>query len=224
LVGIQALAAQSAEINIFAPTMDQVNARFARIQQEIDRLRAAGLNNAADLMAGKLQHFKDQLTGSAPSLIGGPELDVVTLYEGARETGNAVVVVRPTDRPVMLALNSYEPVNWTVNLVPGARLKKVIVSGYDAAFPPANIPANVPVEVYSQATEPSKDFFLYDRREREYPQDLQRLITLAGLPPSTFQRLYRYEDTPFSMDAHGPDRALTVHRVWTYRVPAIRQR
>src|SRR5213075_249701 len=93
----QALAVTSAENNPFAPTLDQVQARFARIQMEVDRLRAAGLNSAADAMGQNLQHFKDELAGRAPSLIAGEELDGVSVHAA----GNVTVRVHATGRPIV---------------------------------------------------------------------------------------------------------------------------
>jgi hypothetical protein len=222
VLSVDALAAQSAEINPFAPTIDQVNSRFLRIEQEVDRLRAAGLNNAADLMAGKLQHFKDQLAGRAPSLISGPELDVVSVYGGSAAGGIASVLVHRTERPVVLALTSYETVQWTVSLAPGASLSRIIVAGYEGAFPPANVPANVPVEVYSYATHGGAySFNLYDRLEREYPLRLQRLINLTGLFPSTSQEEFRYAGTPLAVGAGSAEWA--AQRVLTEMHPLYKE-
>src|SRR2546430_2599375 len=100
---VEALAATSPENTPIAATLDQVNARFARIQQEVDRLRSVGMTSSADDMAQRLQHFRDELAGRAPSLISGSELDDVSMYTG--DTGSPVVEIHPTDRPIVLALS-----------------------------------------------------------------------------------------------------------------------
>src|SRR5438034_10123809 len=113
-ISVDAMAAPSAEINPFASTYDQVNARITRIQQEVDRLRAAGMFAAADDMSRKLGHFRGELGGIEPSLVPGPELDAVGIY-----TANAdspIVQVHATDRPIVLALGAYELVHWTLQV------------------------------------------------------------------------------------------------------------
>src|SRR5687767_10677811 len=91
---LPAAAATSPQNNPFAPTMDQIDARFGRIEQEVQRLRAAGQKAEADQMAADLQHFRDLLAGSAPSRATGPQLDLVGTYD----PGTVNVNVAPTDR------------------------------------------------------------------------------------------------------------------------------
>jgi hypothetical protein len=49
---------------------------------------------------------------------------------GAKEAGTIVVRVRPSSKPVVLVLSSYEAVHWDLKLEPGARLAAVLVSSY----------------------------------------------------------------------------------------------
>lgn len=67
------------------------------------------------------------------------QIEGIGVYEGkekfmvpgqSRAMGKVTVNVRRSPRPVVLVLNSYEPVQWTVRLEPGARLGAVLVSGY----------------------------------------------------------------------------------------------
>src|SRR2546423_1599742 len=109
-ISLEVKAAPSAEINPFASTYDQVQARMARIQQEVDRLRAAGMFAAADDMSRKLGHFHGELGGIDPSLVPGPELDAIGMYTAYTDT--PIVEVRPSDRPIVLALGAYELVHW----------------------------------------------------------------------------------------------------------------
>src|SRR3954469_14425124 len=103
-ISLEAIGAPSAEINPFASTYAQVNARMARIQQEVDRLRAAGMFAAADDMSRKLGHFRGELGGIDSSLVPGPELDAVGMYTAYTDT--PIVEVRPSDRPIVLALGA----------------------------------------------------------------------------------------------------------------------
>src|SRR5205823_3309510 len=143
----------------FASTYDQVNARLARIQQEVDRLFAVGNFAAANDMSRELGHFRGELGGIEPSLIAGPELDAVGMYTANGDS--PIVEVRPTDRPVVLALGAYELVHWTLQVMPGASLQKVIVSGYDDVAMPGGVPAGVPVELSSHLTSGTGNYFYF---------------------------------------------------------------
>src|ERR1041385_9211602 len=101
-----AMGATSAEINPFASTQLQVDARLARVQQEVDRLRTAGMFSAATDLSKRLSHFQLELGGLEPSQISGPELDTIGIYTANGDT--AMVEVHPTDRPVVLSLSAYE--------------------------------------------------------------------------------------------------------------------
>ena len=48
----------------------------------------------------------------------------------SRWPGPITVIVRPADRPIVLVLTSYEAVTWNLNVMPGARLKAVLLGGY----------------------------------------------------------------------------------------------
>lgn len=49
---------------------------------------------------------------------------------GAHSMGAVEVLVRRSNKPVVLVLSSYEAVNWQLMLAPGAQLAAVMVSGY----------------------------------------------------------------------------------------------
>lgn len=78
---------------------------------------------------------------SAPGLSGVPadaQVHMVGVYEGQGpfrpgmgrpERRNVRVLVRPSARPVVLVLSSYEPVNWMV-VNAGAQISAVLLSGY----------------------------------------------------------------------------------------------
>ena len=82
----------------------------------------------------------------------GPELHILGVYETNSDhsymnhpTGTGTVHV---DRKgsVVLALSSYEPVDWTVTVGPDTVLERVILNGYHDQT--AVVPAGVPVDTY----------------------------------------------------------------------------
>jgi hypothetical protein len=54
------------------------------------------------------------------------ELHLIGSYSGSGR-----IVIGPTDKPVVLALSSYKPSMWRIELQPGARLQKIILFGRD---------------------------------------------------------------------------------------------
>lgn len=68
---------------------------------------------------------------------GDKELHLIGVYEatsahgnGARTTGTVEVNVERQNKPIILALSAYEPINWNVTVEPGAVIEKIIVNGY----------------------------------------------------------------------------------------------
>jgi hypothetical protein len=193
-----AMGAMSAEINPFVSTQLQVDARMARIQQEVDRLRAAGQFAAANDLSNRLAHFQRERGGIEGSLIAGPELDAVGMYTANGDT--PIVQVRPSDRPVVLALGAYELVHWTVQVFPGANLQKVIVSGYDGAEMPSGVPAGVPVELSSyNTTGVGTYFYFYNKSQTSFTDAVKTMYQKTGLPPTTTQMLEHYLGQPFAV-------------------------
>jgi outer membrane murein-binding lipoprotein Lpp len=204
----------NAERDYLAPSVQQVEARFARVQREVDRLRAAGQAADADAMAARLQHFRDELAGLVPSSAPGPELNLVGVYDAGRQ----VVNVEPSDRPIVLALGSYERTNWTVNLAPGANLQKVLVSsGSGNPITPAGVPSSVPVELYGSA---SPRFSIYRKDTSRYPNAARVLFQLTGLPVATAQGRYT-PGQPFGVGGASPEWA--AQRVLSEMVPLYNQ-
>ncbi len=67
------------------------------------------------------------------------QIEAVGVYQGetgamraeaGRRTGNVLVHVRRSAKPLVLVLSSYEPVRWSLVMEPGAKLSAVLVSGY----------------------------------------------------------------------------------------------
>lgn len=72
---------------------------------------------------------------------GDYELHVVSSYEGSGK-----VLVGPTDKPVVLVLASYEPSRWQAMLLPGSKLERVILLGFERGQRVTGLPATVAVE------------------------------------------------------------------------------
>jgi len=186
------MAAQSAEINPFAATQLQVDARMARIQQEVDRLLAEGMFTAAELMSRRLGHFQLERAGLEASQVPGPELDAVAVYSGSPN-----VQIHATDRPVVLALGGNDLIQWSLTVDAGANLQKVIVSGHNGATLPIGVPAGVPVEFHSP---PSSIYFSYfSKTDGSFGEAAKTMYAITGLAPSSMQSLANYQGQPFSI-------------------------
>jgi RNA polymerase sigma factor (sigma-70 family) len=104
------------------------------------------------------------------------------------------VEVRPTPKPVTLVLTSYFSVDWHVKLADGARLKNVIVSGYNPQEI-QGVPAGVPVVNRSYFPDDGsrrKDgwFWAYQWNTVACREMVRRLNDLTGLPVASFQGTY----------------------------------
>ncbi|MGL5059332.1 MAG: hypothetical protein ACRC62_05055 [Microcoleus sp.] len=69
---------------------------------------------------------------------GDKELHLIGVYEASSEHGNGKqtigaveVKVERQNKPIILALSSYEPIDWKVNVAPGAVIEKIVVNGYN---------------------------------------------------------------------------------------------
>jgi predicted esterase len=121
------------------------------------------------------------------------ELHVIGAY-GAKggDGGRVDVEVRPTDRPVVLVLTSYYSVDWHVKLAEGARVKKVLVSGYFAQEI-EGLPADVPLVNQSYFPEDGSRrkggwFYPGQWNTPQWREMVRRLNEMTGLPVATFQR------------------------------------
>jgi hypothetical protein len=68
---------------------------------------------------------------------GDRELHLIGVYEATSEHGNGQrskgaieVKVERQNKPIILALSAYEPINWNVTVEPGAAIEKIVVNGY----------------------------------------------------------------------------------------------
>lgn len=69
------------------------------------------------------------------------EVHVVGSYEGSGR-----VLIKPTDKPVVLFLSSYESSRWQIELADGARLDRVLIQGYKPSQLVTGLPDGVSPE------------------------------------------------------------------------------
>lgn len=119
-----------------------------------------------------------------------PELHVISVYQGSG--GVIDVTVRARPRPVVLALTSYEPIEWRVTLEPGATIDRVLVSDFPggAASSVTGLPLGVTAEVieacgYGYGWEP-----LHNTGGGDLRSTISALRGLTGLAETTFQGCY----------------------------------
>ncbi len=130
----------------------------------------------------------------------GADLHVVSIY-WANTAQNGIPVdveVRPTGKPIVLALASYYSVLWKVKLAPGAQVKAVIIAGYyEQEF--EGVPTNIPVVGRFYFPDLKQGFFYaYKSDTPEYPQMVKKLNDLTGLFIATCQ--LAYAGTSFIVD------------------------
>ena len=194
-------AAPTPEFDPFAPAEQRVHAQFARIEQEIARLRNVGLSAQADEMRSDLSYFQLQLAGARPTRVDGPNLDWIGLYEGpggSTPPPPVDVTVQATDRPVILALTSFEPVNWRLNVQPGAQLDRVIVYGANGASMPVGLPGIVPIELYSRGTAHGL-VYAYEKNYDNFLTGIRGMHALTGFESISFQGAHSAEGRSFSI-------------------------
>jgi hypothetical protein len=125
-----------------AQPLDKVMADY-ELQQQLAKVKA--LTGGEEPSGAAIQGIPTG-AGAAP-LPGTPGLgdlpfdakvEIVGVYEGKRSTANSTsghpgrevrVLARASNRPIVLVLASYEPVNWIV-VNSGARISAVLLSGY----------------------------------------------------------------------------------------------
>jgi hypothetical protein len=132
--------------------------------------------------------------------LGDPQsgLECHSKYAGKPHTEKTVTVnISKTSAPIVLALMSYEPEKWKIIAEKGVNIQKVILSGYHGQDI-EGIPNNIPVDLYAYdssncklCTRQSGFFYTYEKNSAEYNKVVNKLYSLTGLTPSTFQGAYR---------------------------------
>jgi predicted esterase len=138
----------------------------------------------------------------------------VSIYwTGPGNNGSPVdVEVRPTGKPIVLALVAYGSVLWNVKIAEGARVNAVIVGGYYEQEI-EGVPPGIPV-AYKAYFPARNESFLYgfDWKSQECRSMVEKLNDMTGHPVSTFQG--EYTGASFVVDgARGRTFAQTERKV-----------
>jgi hypothetical protein len=117
-------------------------------------------------------------------------------WPGYQDPKEIRVEVRRTVAPVILALMSYEPAVWKLEVAPGARVERILLSGYHAQDI-EGAPGSAPVEVRTYRASACRVcqvkpgyFQAYDTASQDYRDAVQKLKTITGLEPKSFQGNY----------------------------------
>lgn len=98
-----------------------------------------------------------------------------------RVAGPIDVTVMRTSYPVVLVLTSYEPVNWRIQLAPGARLGAVLLFGYYES----SVVGHGDAKVHRGGR-----FYAYQRPSGEFDRLNREVISLTGQEINGFQGAY----------------------------------
>jgi RNA polymerase sigma factor (sigma-70 family) len=122
------------------------------------------------------------------ALAAGAELHLVSVNPSIGLDGLPVdVEVRPTPRPVVLVLSSYDSVLWNLKVADGARVKAVILGGYSEQEI-EGLPAGIPVVFRTYYPDNKRDFFYaFHSDTAEYRRMVDGLNAMTGLLVSTAQ-------------------------------------
>ena len=142
----------------------------------------------------------DDFSSYVGSSNGNKELHLIGVYEatsehgnGNRATGAIEVKVERRNKPIILALSAYEPVNWNVTLEPGAVIEKIIVNGYYNQT--VSGVSGVPIQVHTEeATGNFIGNFIYKwgaTPESNTPSLVTQLEQMNGTSLTSFQGCYR---------------------------------
>lgn len=107
-----------------------------------------------------------------------------------RVAGAIDVTVMRTGYPVVLVLSSYEPVNWRIQLAPGAALSAVLLFGYHES----SVVGQGGARIHRGGT-----LYAYNRQSSEFERLNREVAKLTGLDINHFQGVYAA--TNFSVGA-----------------------
>lgn len=157
------------------------NRKVAEVHAAIASLREIEKNGPAEQLASKL----DQVVSIARGLEEDElSIDPVLCLVGTHSGDKAVVQVTQTNRPVVLAVSSYNRSTWKVEVAPDAQVLKVIAAGYHEQFV-EGLPEGVPVETYSY-DQRNDGFYVDEEDDPKLPRAVERLREVTGLELSTF--------------------------------------
>ncbi len=137
------------------------------------------------------------------SLSGNKELHLIAAYEATspQDNGNPSknaieVKVQRQNKPIILALSAYAPINWNVTIEPGAVIEKIIISGYEKQT--ISGVTGIPIEKYSYketGNSLSEGNFMYQWESTtdstNSPSIVTKLEQISQTNLTSFQGCYR---------------------------------
>jgi hypothetical protein len=128
-------------------------------------------------------------SGLLPRLARTAQVEAVSVYEAVamrapcapRSHGPVKVLVKPAIRPVVLVLSSHQTVAWELDLVPGAQLAAVLISGYGESTV-----AGAGTALVSSIG----GFYAFKRGSAEFKHLEQEVMRCTGRNIENFQSVY----------------------------------
>jgi len=164
----------------------------------------------------------DDFSAYVGSSSSDKELHLIGVYEATADHGNGnraksalanpskrlEIKVERRNKPMILALSAYEPINWNVTVEPGAVIEKIIVNGYNNQT--VSGVSGIPIEKHSYAeTGEYIGNFIYKWAAPPESTDTPSLVTklqeINGTSLTSFQGCYR--GTNFSIKGEQPQTA-----------------
>lgn len=114
-------------------------------------------------------------------------------YAGQRTVNAITVNVRRGQKPVVLALMSYEPVLWKIDGADSGNIQQIILAGYygqDIAGVPASVPVIAQTHEASTCQSCARQaghFYAYDEKSSQYRNAIDKLEAQTGLRLASFQ-------------------------------------
>lgn len=171
------------------------------LEEEAARLGREGKEKAATELSAKVKRWQDELAGRELAPRAEPELHLVGVNEGLfpngpKKFGTVKVQVEIKDSPVVLAMCAMKSVRWELMVGEGVRLQRIILMGSEAQEV-VGAPMGVPVERHDKGSPGSSPPYIYAYQEGEkYKQVQEALLTLTGLPVSTFTGISQAPEAP----------------------------
>jgi beta-lactamase regulating signal transducer with metallopeptidase domain len=190
------------------PATVQIPEITGAIREELARL---GTGGPAGAWRERLASLEAELAGPLKSARGAErELHAVGVYEGEHAPGvghHAVGTVRVrVERagvPVTLALSSYEPVDWEIDVADGVVLERVLVTGYYRQR--VHGVGETPVTVLSSEAGSPAVRICHEKGSGSYAGYARWLVGEAGLDLTTFQGRYSGRGEPIVVGEASAD-------------------
>lgn len=155
-------------------SVKELNRQIEVIESAVAKLSSRGETQAADAMKRELDKYAGMFRGpfDVPKS-SEPKLMVLGVYEGDQNEGHskagvATATITYNAGPIVLGLQSYEPVIWKVRVAPGVKIEKIVISGYNKSTL-EHAPSGVPVQNTSGARGPLSSYEYTEVSESEQP-------------------------------------------------------